>query len=207
MLPWVDVRVESGNGWAAVHSQGCQRGLGGAEEMCSRSVHRHRWGTQNWSQIHELACIYLNCWFSEPNLPIHNWGGHQSLIYELTIQRIDRISFFSLSFLEAKETDSFVDLLMFLVSTFDKKVERCLIKDWMIWSCILFSWKGCVVCITEMTIWFDHVYTLSKENDETWIPVEKKKRLSILAWLDLIRPRIVVIQIRGYQSDALPCVV
>ena len=58
-----------------------------------------------------------------------------------------------------------------------------------------------------MTIWFDHVYTLSKENDETWIPVEKKKRLSILAWLDLIRPRIVVIQIRGYQSDALPCVV
>ena len=205
MLPWVDVRVESGNGWAAVHSQGCQRGLGGAEEMCSRSVHRHRWGTQNWSQIHELACIYLNCWFSEPN-PQFSIEGDTIVLSLSWLSKGWRESVFSY-FLEVKETDSFVDLLMFLVSTFDKKVERCLIKDWMIWSCILFSWKGCVVCITEMTIWFDHVYTLSKENDETWIPVEKKKRLSILAWLDLIRPRIVVIQIRGYQSDALPCVV
>ena len=130
-----------------------QRGLGGAEEMCSRSVHRHRWGTQNWSQIHELACIYLNCWFSEPN-PQFSIEGDTIVLSLSWLSKGWGESVFSY-FFGSEGNRQFCWLVD--VSCLHYK------EDWMIWLCILFHEKGCVVCIAETTIWFDQVYSLSKK--------------------------------------------
>lgn len=117
--------VESWNGQPS-HSQGCQRGLGGREEMHTRSV----------------LCIYLNRWLSKPNPNSQLRGAPESYLGAE-----------SADYSRDGET-VFVYLFMLLLSVFSWKKDRTIGLTWrfdLIWYVHIFM-KRLGYFITKMTL-------------------------------------------------------